>query len=225
MRVPPTRTGKRTAAARASMATFRRAARAHNRNPAFQSVSRGVAEKKNIDTPNIAIQAFGVTTGIIQVLNNCTAGALPTNRIGRRITMKSVLVRGQFHTSPTTAGSCSIRCLIVYDKQTNKTAPGATDILATDDIASPATLANSHRFTILRDIWVPCVGSAGPQSVMINEYIKCNLETEYIDGVGAGTTADITSGGLFMLVYTNNATATAAVVASNLNTRVRFQDM
>jgi len=112
---------------------------------------------------------------------------------------------------------------LVYDKQTNKAAPVAADILHVDDISGGQLLANSHRFKVLRDIWVPCVGTAGPQAFYINEYVKCNLQTEYIDGAGAGTAADVTSGGLILLCYCN-----ARILVDDINitslARVRFTD-
>lgn len=189
---------------------------------------KSTAEKKNIDS-TVTFAGLNVATGTVTVLNACTAGGLPTNRVGRRICMKSVLIKGFFSMQPTSTQSCPIRMIIVYDKQTNKAAPAAADILAADAIQNPNLLANSHRFQVIRDIIIPCIGTAGPQSVYVNEYAKINLETEFIDGAGAGTVADITSGGLFALAYANGTTAAGgigvAVIANNITTRVRFTDM
>lgn len=187
------------------------------------------SEKKNIDTTlNVAggqVPAFGVATGIVTCLNACTAAATPTSRVGRRICMTSVYIRGQGSLAPTSTGSESVRVIVVYDKQCNKALPGAADILVADNIQSQMLLANSHRFRVVRDILVPCVGTAGPQSFYIDEFVKLNnLETEYIDNVGAGTFADITSGGLFALIYANQGIGTASATC-NLNARVRFTDM
>lgn len=182
-------------------------------------------EKKNIDQ-NVTLSGFGSATGSLTLLNACTAGGLPTNRVGRRIIMTSVMLRGRFQMAPTSTGTCSIRVIIFYDKQTNKSNPIATDLLVSDTIEALNLLANSHRFKILRDIIIPCVGTAGPQSAYLNEYIKiprgCH-EVEYVDGAGAGTVADITSGGLFALVYSDNLIGTASL-SQNLNCRVRFTD-
>lgn len=179
-------------------------------------------EKKNIDIVP-TIPAVGTTTSVITCLNPCQAGGLPTNRVGRRITMTSLLFRGRFQTAPTTTGNCPIRIIIFYDKQTNKAAPVAGDVLAADSIEQVALLANSHRFRVLRDIVIPCVGTAGPQSAYVNEYIKMNKQVEYIDGAGAGTVADITSGGLFCMIFANDLTAVAAL-SQAIQCRVRFTD-
>lgn len=180
-------------------------------------------EKKNIDT-SPTVPTVGSAAAAVTCINVSTAGALPTNRVGRRIKLHSVLIRGRFQTAPTTTGNCPIRLLIIYDKQTNKAAPTASDFFTSDDVTAVNNLGNSHRFKILRDILIPSVGTAGPQSAQIAEYVKINgLETEYIDGAGAGTVADITSGGLFCVIYANNSTATAAL-ASSVTSRVRFSD-
>lgn len=196
---------------------------APSRGGATYSRRMASGEKKNIDVASVALPAVATATGVITVLNVCTAGGLPTNRIGRRITMKSVFITGIVQMAATTTGSSPIRLIVFYDKQTNKAAPVATDLLQTDSISSAMLLANSHRFKVLRDIIVPVIGSAGPQATLVREFFKVNLETEFIDGAGAGTVADITSGGLFCLAYANNNTAAAALL-TGLNARVRFTD-
>lgn len=199
-----------------------------SRGGAVYARRMGPAEKKNIDQLNVSLgpTAVGTTTGVVTLLNGCVTGGQPINRIGRRICMTSVLIRGRLNLAATSAGNCQARIVVFYDKQTNKAAPVATDVLANDLIESPMTLANTHRFRVLRDIVVPCLGTAGPQCHYVDEYIKlppgCR-DAEFIDGAGAGTVADITSGGLFTLVYLQNF-ITVAAVSQAFDTRVRFTD-
>lgn len=194
-----------------------------------QQLAFSRAEKKNIDTAFTVnggqVPAFGVTTGIVTLLNGCTAAATPTSRVGRRISMHSLAIRGHVFMGATSTGSQAVRVIIFYDKQTNKTAPAATDVLSGDSVQGQMLLANSHRFRVLRDIVVPCTGTAGPQSQYIDVYLKLKgLEAEFIDGAGAGTVADVTSGGLFALVYANQNVGTASA-QTNINMRLRFTDM
>lgn len=180
------------------------------------------AEKKNIDT---AVGFPGIATGgVLTCINPSQALPLPTARIGRRVTQTSIFLRGDVSLAATSTGSCAVRILVVYDKQPNKALPNITDILVTDTIGSVNALANSHRFKVLRDVLIPCLGTAGPQAGYVNEYIKCNLETEFIDGTGAGTIADITSGALLTLVYANNNIVTQQI-NHNITARVRFADL
>jgi len=214
-------TSKRSAAAYDKLRAARAVVSAHNRN--FQSIPRSIGEKKNIDTA-IAFPAFGVITNVITTLNACTAAATPTSRVGRHIKMSSLLIRGYVGLAATSTGACPVRILVVYDKQTNKLAPGATDVLAQDGFSYPMSLQNSRRFKVVFDKQYPFMGTAGPQGIEINEYIKLNLDTEFIDGAGAGTVADITSGGLFALVSLGPNVGVATVL-NNVQARVRFTDL
>lgn len=199
---------------------FRQQVRGHNL--AFPRMM-GSMEKKNIDA-SLGFPAFTVGTGVLTLLNASQAGALPTNRVGRRIKMTSVLLRGQVTMAPTSTGGTPIRIIVFYDKQTNKLAPGVTDLLDANDISAKGNLGNSHRFRVLKEIVIPCVGTAGPQSAYINEYFKlAGLETEYIDGTGSGDITDITSGSLYACVFTHTSIGTATL-QSDLQTRVRFVD-
>lgn len=202
--------------------SLRSGIRGHNRNVAYRAPVAS-PEKKNIDS-TIVLPPVATATGVLTLLNGSVAGALPTNRIGRRVHMHSLTIKGTIQLASTTTGNCPLRLIIFYDKQSNKLAPGVVDLMQTDSIASLNLLANSHRFRVIRDIIIPCVGTAGPQAAYINEYTKlAGLETEYIDGAGAGTVADITSGSLYCLMYANNATAVAALLNA-VNARVRYSD-
>lgn len=209
-------------AARATIRTQRATRYLATRGGATYARRMTSMEKKNLDS-SLNFPAFATLTGSLTLLNASVAGGLPTNRVGRRINLASVLIRGAVQLAPTSTGSSPVRIIIFFDKQTNKAAPAATDLLDVDTISGKQLLANSHRFRVLRDIIVPCVGTAGPQSFYINEYIKFTKQTEYIDGAGAGTVADITTGGLFALVYTSGGIGVAAL-QSGLNARVRFTD-
>lgn len=214
-------TSKRSSAASSRLSAARASVRMHNRN--FVPQMQSVAEKKNIDTA-VAIAAFGTSAGALTLLNGCTAAATPTSRVGRRIRMSSVLIRGYVQMAPTSTGATPFRLLVVYDKQTNKLAPAVSDILSVDAFSYPMLLANSRRFKIVLDKQFPFFGTAGPQGIEINEYVKLALETEFIDGAGAGTVADITSGGLFAITFTS-AGIGVATLTNNIQARVRFTDI
>lgn len=199
---------------------FRQQVRSHNATFPRRLTS---FEKKNIDQ-TVSFPTFATATSARTTLNASQAGALPTNRVGRRIKMTSLLIRGNIQMAATSTGSTPVRVLVVYDKQTNKAAPAANEVLNADTIANTQLLANSHRFQVIMDEIVQCVGASGPQSCYINRYVKLNgLETEYIDGTGAGTSADITSGGLFCFVWTSAGIGVAALT-NELVSRVRFVD-
>lgn len=181
-----------------------------------------MGELKNIDT-TLGVPAVGVTTGVLTLLNGTTQGTTATTRLGRRITVKSIYIRGNLTLNPTSTGFSEFRLLIVYDKQANATAPVATDILVADTINNVNNLSNSRRFVTLMD-YAPehGIGTAGPQMHQISLYKKCNLVTEFNAG-SAGTIGDIQSGSIYALMYFNGRITVAAANA-NINVRVRFSD-
>lgn len=178
-------------------------------------------EQKNIDIVVVA-PAVAVATGVLTLLNLCAQGVTAVTRLGRRITMKSLFIRGVIELAATTTGYGPWRILVVYDKQANAAAPTATDILAADAYQSFNNLGNSKRFQTLIDKTYDCVGTAGPQSLDVKLYKKLNHGVEFNAG-SAGTIADIQTGSIYALVY---HTGTYAVAAPTFNvwSRVRFSD-
>lgn len=199
---------------------FRTAVRGHNATfPRMMSSS----EKKNIDSAP-TIPAAATPTGVLTLLNGCIAGALPTNRVGRRITMTSFTLKANFRLASTSTGTCPVRVLIFYDKQSNKLAPGITDVLAANRVDALMNLSNSNRFSIVADEFIPCLGTGGPQSAYMSFYRKLGLPAEYIDGTGSGDITDITSGSLYALIFANNSIATTAITG-DISARVRYSDL
>jgi len=156
------------------------------------------------------------------LLNGVSQGVTPTTRVGRRILMKSLYIRWFLQLAATTTGGTPVRMLVVYDKQTNGAAPSVTDIVLTDEITSPMNLSNSKRFQVLCDQTWSCVGTGGPQSIVLNKYMKLDKTVEFNTG-NAGTVADITSGSIYVLCWSGNGLA-VTVPLGVLYSRVRFQD-
>lgn len=182
-------------------------------------------ELKNIDVSlttgsNIFVPAS--TAGVVTLLNGVAQGTTATTRLGRRITMRSLFIKGDVSMAPTTTGAAPLRILIVYDMQTNATAPVATDVLTLDQINSPMNLSNSRRFKTLCDIEIPCLGAQGPQAVQWSRYIKLNHAVEFNTG-SAGTVGDIQTGSVYMLTYQNGGLLVANPTTL-VYTRIRFSD-
>lgn len=180
------------------------------------------SEKKDI-TP-AASNPFGTlaATGSVLLLNGVAQGTTANTRLGRRITMHSLLVKGTVQLAPTTTGASPLRLIVVYDSQANAAAPVATDVLLADVISAPMNLSNSRRFKILFDEVVGCIGTGGPQAAWIERYVKLNHVVEFNTG-SAGTIADIQTGSIYMLGYNNGNFGTAFPTAS-IQTRIRFTD-
>lgn len=179
-------------------------------------------ELKDITQLNSSLIPLAATN-VVTLLNGVAQGTTATTRLGRRITMKSLLLKGTVTLAATSAGASPLRFLVVYDSQTNGTAPAATDVLLADNNISPMNLSNSRRFKTLCDINIPCIGTQGPQCVSFDRYIKLNLPVEFNTG-SAGTVGDIQTGSIYLLSSQANSIITAAPSESSIYSRIRFLD-
>lgn len=134
-------------------------------------------EVKSMDTILAATGGlyFGTGAPNFQTLNAVKEGASFYNRIGRRIRMKSVHIRGVI--SQTGANAAAVvsnflgRMLVVYDRQSNGAFPTLADVLTdyinTGGTASTANnginMNNRDRFLVLADmqICLPPIGING----------------------------------------------------------------
>jgi len=191
----------------------------------------GSGELKLIDTGAAAITAVGSGAGASFVtLNGCVPGSDISNRIGRKIVMKSLLGRLSIYPVATTNAPIGdvLRVIIFLDHQTNATGPTATtDVLQTANYQSPLNLANRDRFKVIFDKFFTvnansytagALTTGDPRPVHKKLYKKMTEPTIYNAGT-AGTVADITSNSLHMLAITANGQTRL-----EYNYRVRFID-
>jgi len=181
------------------------------------------SETKFIDntfllSPNFNSTLF--TAG--RLLNGCVQGTEATNRIGRKIVMSSLYLKGTFNLGTTSTGGGTARIIVVYDKQANGTAPAITDVLLSDDVLSPNNLSNRDRFTKICDFETETISVNGINSVSVETYRRLNLETMYNTG-NAGTIGDITSGSLYMFVAQSGFIYTANP-NGRWQVRIKFAD-
>jgi len=180
-------------------------------------------EKKNFDTDaGSSLLAFGTATANVLSLFEPINGTGPTQHQGREVTMKSLHVRWQVSIAATGTGSASLRCLVVYDRQSNTLQATTAQVLAADEITSPMNLNNNKRFTILMDEFVDCIGTGGPQSALIQKFVKLNHVVEF-NQTNGGTFADITTGNVVCLLYQSGGLLIANPTG-NFYSRVRFVD-
>lgn len=157
------------------------------------------------------------------LLNGVQSGSTATTRIGRKMVMKSILLRYSASLAATSTGGSPVRVLVVYDKQANAAAPAITDILLADDFESPNNLSNRDRFVTIFDHITQPISIQNNYSVADTLYKKLNLETMFNTG-SAGTIADITSGSVYLLTSQDGSIGTANA-SIQLYTRIRFDDV
>lgn len=203
----------------------------------FAPRSFGRAERK----------VFDVTTGTIDVL---TLGSIVelcipqlgsdfTQRIGRKILMKSLYLRymvGVKEAFNMTVGSTIApglcRLIVFVDYQPNGAVPTVTDLLAGTSPLAQLNLNNRDRFKILRDIthtfdaFQLLAANASPawcKTITCNEvYKKINVECIF-NATSGGTVADINSGALYTLFISTNPGGGTHYQYS-MTSRVRYTD-
>lgn len=182
------------------------------------------------------------STGVFTLLAVPVLGSDYNQRIGRKITLKSVYVRGYVGTqqalqalaSAAPASAQQARMIILLDNQPNGAVPVSTDLLVSANPTSQLNLNNRDRFKILCDktfVFDPiiytttatqAVASASRQIYNIKKYKKLNIESIF-NATNGGTIADINSGALYMF-WIGTAAAGNNDAYSQLSTRVRFVD-
>lgn len=243
---------KKTAAvvAKALSKTYVTKARNYGLTPTYRGfnpmnmVTRGPkGETKSVDHPLLVLGCDA--TGAVQPINLIRTGSTFTNRIGRKISLKSLYLNGYFEeqsSANTSAGWC--RVVVVYDKQTNGVAPTWANVFANYDQATAQTTdANAgvnldyrDRFIILMDERIylpigttPAAGTLNPvpspscNEFKIKRFIPLKLmETQYKADSSPAVIGDIATGGLHIMTYGINAAGFS--YNANINARLRFED-
>lgn len=183
-------------------------------------------ELKFIDTATTTSLTVGsaafTSPAAATLLNGCVSGSTATTRIGRKILMKSLLLRCVFTCGSTAVGCTPVRVLVVYDKQANGAYPAVTDVLLASEFNSPNNLSNRDRFVTLIDQFCDPISVNNTATVCKVFYKKLDLETMFNTGV-VGDVTDMTSGSIVvMFAQTGKQTVAAPVI--DWRCRIRFDD-
>ncbi len=175
-------------------------------------------------TATLAIAGGSWTTpGPTFLLNGLTPDSTATGRIGRKVTLKSLLLRAELRLASTSTQGGYGRYLVVLDKQANGAAPGVTDILLADAMQSPMNISNSNRFKILAEGYFSEVTAQGNYtSEGLEVYKKLEVPVQFNAGT-AGTIADIATGSVYVLFAQNGTIGTAAPTVV-WRSRLRYTD-
>lgn len=198
-------------------------------------------ERKFFD---IAAANYNVnTTGSFTLLAAPVPGTDYTNRIGRKINLTSLFIRGFLYAEAANSAAGAVvdsdpqvaRMILFVDLQPNGNPPGVTDLLTASTPIAHLNPNNRDRFIILRDkqyVLGPIKSdntatqslawSGSPVAFSLKVFKKIAVQTIFNAGT-AGTIADITSGALFMFWIGSTASGTTDAIAG-LTTRVRFLD-
>jgi len=203
-------------------------------------------EIKAVDVPSTTY-TFRVIPGSnnIVLLNGIQAGTGFWNRIGSRVEMKSIKIRGQIEHIGLATSPGSLRMVIVYDRQPSGAIPTGDVIFSSTDQTGTASISgnseinlnNRDRFLIVREfVWYAPgttdttgnanldMGNSITNSCM-NEYVKLKgLATHYNSTANPVTIANIATGALYAAFVGSSFTSPGDVWQLHAGMRIRFED-
>lgn len=193
------------------------------------------AELKFLDTVRADATLALAGAVIDDSLNHIPQGNTESERIGRKVVIRGLRLKGRIKNSPTTAQTTTdqrYRIIVYCDKQANGATAVVTDILETAVIDSFRNLANVQRFQILYDktknMIMPAVAqtAAGTFTTYSCEYgqqfsMKLNLPIEFDNSATTGVITSIRSNniGLLAMCSTNDNPPVFAYTV-----RIRYSD-
>lgn len=213
-------------------------------------------ELKTMDVPLIQLTFQNVDTVMntaanpgCALLNATKEGTGVSQRVGRKINMKSVQINGTIEwIDEIQLGLQNCRLIMVLDKQSNGSLPSIQNLLADTDFnltqttswLSKLNIANSDRFTILMDqSWYfpqRGDGQANPlsgaqwsninraQDHRVNSYIKLKgAEVRYNGTDNAPSINQIVSGSIFLVALSDVELGESSFRA-HLKSRIRYWD-
>jgi len=154
-------------------------------------------------------------------INAVPRGTADAQRVGNQIRIRTIAIRGYVGCHSATFADFA-RCLLVYDKQCNGSAPAVTTMLSLayslDGAGGLANLnpANKTRFVILVDQYAG-VTSALPMPLKV--FWRGNLDVTYKDAADA--IASVSTGALYLLVFQGN---TLQLDMFGVTSRIRYVD-
>lgn len=216
------------ARARATLVAARRAPLAPPRTGGFFGTRRSMNELKTIDVDPTSITIS--TTATATLLNGIATGTDFTDRIGRKIIMKSLYFRYTLFPEDETVISNACRFLIVYDSQANGTACSITDVLKSSNPNAQLNLNNRDRFKVIWDSTkaMPYVNNTATQAMCTGQAVFMGKKFKRLGNlemVFGGTTAAIGSiqtGSIYLLSIGSQASPAASALA--FTSRIRFMD-
>jgi len=166
------------------------------------------------------------TTGAIVLAATIPQGAAVQERVGKKVLLKSMQVRG-YVTSDAGTTATAAAWLIVYDKRPTGALPSITDILDTISVNSFLNDANSGRFKVLARRTYSLTGNAtgvGQQTensfIAVDEYIKLKGLQTIFKAAGTGAIGDIEEGAMYLvLIGITPAGPSDATIQLGLRTR------
>lgn len=196
------------------------------------SRSLSVPERKAVDSSStMNFDSNSAVANCMQLLNTIATGSASNQRIGKRVTLRAVMVRGRVAAqSATIYEKCVL--MLVYIKTPNQAAtlPAVNEILVSQSSNALTNRDNASKFRILRRWeWIVTGNSTAPatgqEQHAVEEYVRLpNLPSLWTNASTAGTIGEFVEGALILLSVGINANGATTTPAFTGNQRVYFSD-
>lgn len=214
-------------------ASYKPSTRYLSANSSRQLNRRGVASKET-GYVDLAFATYNLdTTGSIALVATIAQGASVNQRVGKKIMLKSLQVRGYLQNGAASYfNDCAV--ILVYDRRPTGSLPAITDVLVTANSSAFNNDANSGRFKIIRrwdfELIGNVTGTLATQQLTdctaktADDFVKLKGLPTVFKAAGTGAIGDIEEGALYVITVGNNVAGTTAAQA-NLAFRTRFVDV
>lgn len=189
---------------------------------------RPATDNKYIDLDDTAI-TFN-STGSLQLIYTIPQGTSVTTRVGKKIQVKSLQIRGYANTGTTQTQATTGWMYVIYDKQPTGSLPVITDIF--EQISQTALLNdnNSDRFLVLFKKQFVFSGQVDDPALHTDQtihpidfYMKLHHKVVY-KALGTGAIADFNYGAMYLVTFGDLASGTASPTGE-VSLRTRFFDV
>lgn len=226
----------------AATATSAQQTKKRKRPITLGSGTSSAPELKVIDVDLGAIRCH--TTGVLTLLNPLSLGTDFTNRLGRKIILKSIALRGYWGPYAAFGGGSTanaalaqqLRMMLIYDSDTNGAMPTIADVIGSQmaiGTNSFNNLNNRTRFRVLWDNWdvfsavnssgaAPSTFSGDPMIAKYNVYLDVQIPVIF-NANNNGTITDINQGGIYLLTIGSNPSGVLDGTSFS-RSRIRFID-
>lgn len=187
-----------------------------------------VGEMKFLDTTVAQTTVAAAGTVLSSSLNVVPQGDQQSERIGRKITIKSIHLRGR-SILPAGAAYDTLRLIVYVDTQTNGAAATAADILqgAAPTLESFNNMENAGRFRVLKDWYynmnsINSVGATPDETAsarVLKMNKKCNIPILYDSSATTGAIATQCCNNVGVIGFSTGQGITVGFVV-----RIRYSD-
>ena len=193
---------------------FRRKRKTYRKKRVFKRRATRRVYKRVFRPETKTIYATGTTPcdviGTITLLNGIAQGDTGDTREGRKITLRSIQLRGVDYVTDGTGKDQMHRFMIVQQFRPNGAFPAINDILHATTISSLRNRFKIHDYKVLYDKTFTLNASGESGSTRFMRIYKKMFLNQYFNSQSTGTIADIQSNAIFLVAIGSNASGATA---------------